>query len=137
MLLMEKTILGRHSLPGNARQGFTLVEIMIVVAIIGLLAALAVPGVVRNRQRSQGERTVNDARIIDAAINSWALETGQTDGNAINLTGAASYTKTGVIPTNEVLGNPYTITTVGLTQVLISATTKTALANVGIDWGPY
>lgn len=134
---MEKRNPLKHSLPGNARQGFTLVEIMIVVAIIGLLAALAVPGVVRNRQRSQGERTVSDARIIDAAINAWALETGQTDGNAINLTGAASYTKTGMIPTNDVLGNPYQFSSVGLTQVLISTTTKTALANVGIDWGPY
>jgi len=131
----------RHSISplsyGNARQAFTLVEIMIVVAIVGLLAALAVPSVIKNRQRSQGERTVNDARIIDAAINSWALETGQTDGNAINLAGASTYVKTGILPTNDVLGNPYTIATVGATQVLISTVTKTALANAGIDWGPY
>ncbi len=124
-------------MPGNDRQGFTLVEIMIVVAIIGLLAALAVPGVIKNRKRSQGERTVNDARVIDAAINSWALETGQSDGNVVNLSGASTYVKTGIIPTNDILGNPFTIANVGATQVLISTTTKTALANVGIDWGPY
>ena len=69
--------------------GFTLVEIMIVVAIIGLLAALAVPGLQRSRMRSQGYRIVNDARQADAAIDQWALETGQINGNAIVTASAA------------------------------------------------
>jgi len=59
---------------------------MIVVAIIGLLAALAIPGFVKARKQSQGRRILNDARQMDAAIDQWALETGQTDGNAINTT---------------------------------------------------
>ena len=46
----------------NNKAAFTLVEIMIVVAIIGLLAALAVPGFVKARKQSQGRRIVNDAR---------------------------------------------------------------------------
>ena len=123
---------------GNQRKqsGFTLVEIMIVVAIIGLLAALAVPGFIRSRMRSQGERVVNDARIMDHAIDQWSIETGQKNGNAVVTTAAAGYLK-GTWPTNDVLGNSYTFTVVGSTQVVINAATKTALSGVGIDWATY
>jgi len=109
---------------------------MIVVAIIGLLAALAVPGLQRARMRSQGYRIVNDARQADAAIDQWALETGQINGATVNSTQAALYLKTSW-PTNDILGNAYNYTVVGPTQVQISATTKSALTNVGIVWGIY
>ena len=116
--------------------GFTLVEIMIVVAIIGLLAALAVPGLQRSRMRSQGMRILNDARQMDQAIDQWALETGQLNGNPIGFPGADLYLKVAWI-TNDILGNAYRFTVVGPTQVAISATTKTALSGVGINWGNY
>ena len=109
---------------------------MIVVAIIGLLAALAVPGLQRSRMRSQGYRIINDARQADAAIDQWALETGQINGAAVSTTAAALYLK-GTWPTNDILNNRYTYTVVGSTQVLINATTKTALSGVGINWGQY
>jgi type IV pilus assembly protein PilA len=118
------------------RSAFTLVEIMIVVAIIGLLAALAIPGFVKARKQSQGRRILNDARQMDAAIDQWALETGQTDGNAINTTSAATYLKT-AWKSNDLLNNAFSVTVVGGTQMAVSATTKTALAGVGIDWGAY
>ncbi len=120
----------------NGKAAFTLVEIMIVVAIIGLLAALAVPAFVKARKQSQGRRIVNDARQMDSAIDQWALETGQTDGSTVNTTGASTYLKTAWI-TNDLLGNPFTFGNVGSTQVQIWANSKNALAGVGIDWGPY
>jgi prepilin-type N-terminal cleavage/methylation domain-containing protein len=118
------------------KAAFTLVEIMIVVAIIGLLAALAIPGFVKARKQSQGRRILNDARQMDAAVDQWALENGKTDGATIITSEAATYLKTGW-KTTDLLGNSYGGTLVGTAQVSIATATKTALAGVGIDWGAY
>ena len=126
----------RNSSPPD-RQAFTLVEIMIIVALVGLLAALAIPTFIQSRKQSQGRRIVNDARIIDAAINAWAMETGQADDNPVDLAAAAQYTKSGVISASDLLGNSWVMGNVGTNQIQISPTTKDALAGVGIDWGAY
>jgi prepilin-type N-terminal cleavage/methylation domain-containing protein len=57
------------------KAGFTLVEIMIVVAIIGLLAAIAIPNFVRARTTAQQNACINNLRQIDGAKQQWALET--------------------------------------------------------------
>jgi prepilin-type N-terminal cleavage/methylation domain-containing protein len=61
----------------SRKAGFTLVEIMIVVAIIGLLAAIAIPNFVRARTTSQQNACINNLRLIDAAKQQWALEQSQ------------------------------------------------------------
>jgi len=70
------------------KAGFTLVEIMIVVAIIGLLAAIAIPNFVKARATSQANACINNLRQIDAAVNEWALETKQTTGASVTFPGA-------------------------------------------------
>jgi prepilin-type N-terminal cleavage/methylation domain-containing protein len=75
------------------RGGFTLVEIMIVVAIIALLAAIAVPGFLRARKRSQASRILNDLRLIDAAVDQYAIETNKASGATVNTADWTNYLK--------------------------------------------
>jgi prepilin-type N-terminal cleavage/methylation domain-containing protein len=67
----------------TALRAFTLVEIMIVVAIIALAAAIAVPAFLRSRQRSQAARILNDLRLIEAAVDQYAIETGKKAGDPV------------------------------------------------------
>ena len=71
--------------------GFTLVEIMIVVAIIGLLAAIAIPNFVKARATSQRNACINNLRQIDSAVQQWALESGAKDGDAVTEGNCAPY----------------------------------------------
>src|SRR4051812_8462688 len=80
-------------LSSKRRGGFTLVEIMIVVAIIALLAAIAVPGFLRARKRSQASKVLNDLRMIDAAVDQYAIETSKIGGAAVGKDDWVKYVK--------------------------------------------
>jgi len=71
----------------SRKAGFTLVEIMIVVAIIGLLAAIAIPNFLRARSTAQQNACINNLRQIDAAIQQWALEKGQPSTATVKADG--------------------------------------------------
>ena len=97
------------------RAGFTLVEIMIVVAIIALLAAIAVPGFLRARKRSQATRILNDLRMIDSAVDQYAIETNKSSGSAVGIVDWTNYMKKGSLlfnTGNDIFGNSYGTQTV-------------------------
>jgi prepilin-type N-terminal cleavage/methylation domain-containing protein len=73
----------------NSKAGFTLVEIMIVVAIIGLLAAIAIPNFVKARGTAQKNACINNLRQIDGAKEQWALENKKSAGTATTSDTAA------------------------------------------------
>ena len=102
---------------------------MIVVAIIGLLAAIAIPNFIRARATSQANACINNLRQIDAAINEWALENGKSNGATVT----DPQTVSGYIKLNSAnsvpgcpAGGSYTTTNVGATpQVKCNLSTLT------------
>lgn len=77
--------------------GFTLVEIMIVVAIIGMLATLAIPNYVKSREQAYKTACLNNLRQIDSAIQSWALELKKDSGQAVTYEDIKDYLKNSVV----------------------------------------
>jgi prepilin-type N-terminal cleavage/methylation domain-containing protein len=123
------------------RGGFTLVEIMIVDAIIALLAAIAVPGFLRARKRSQASRILNDLRAIDAAVDQYALETNRSAGDTVSTVYWTSYLKKGSALFNT--GTSLLGSACGAQTVDIIPRVPTADFNVLSDvatsgfWSPY
>lgn len=79
-------------------RGFTFVEIMIVVALIGLLAAIAVPSWHRARQNSQLHSIANNLRLLESAKAQYTLEKRLATSQAINLSDLAQYLRTQQLP---------------------------------------
>jgi prepilin-type N-terminal cleavage/methylation domain-containing protein len=123
------------------RGGFTLVEIMIVVAIIALLAAIAIPGFLRARKRAQASRILNDMRMIDSAVDQYAIETSKTTGATVDVTDWTNYVKkdTTLYSTGQdMFGDTYGAQTVD-TLPKLPASAWNSLSDVADAsfWSPY
>jgi prepilin-type N-terminal cleavage/methylation domain-containing protein len=133
----------------NTRGGFTLVEIMIVVAIIALLAAIAVPGFLRARKRSQATSILNDARVIDGAIDQYAIESNKIGSASVTTANMKGYFKPGSrlyvqagqgSVLSDILGNNYSFSTFdgGVKVSTVSEANFTDVIDVASSfWGAY
>src|SRR3954470_1387699 len=125
----------------SRRSAFTLVEIMIVVAIIALLAAIAVPGFLRARKRSQASRIINDLRLIDSAVDQYAIETNKTSGATVGVSDWTNYLKKGTnlyVTGKDLFGNSYGAQSVDkLPSVPQSAKDNLSDVTDASFWSPY
>jgi len=114
---------------------------MIVVAIIALLAAIAVPGFMRARKRSQASRTLNDLRLIDSALDQYAIENNKKTNDPVGVADWTKYVKKGsplYNTGNSIFGTPYGSQTVDqLPQVSsVDYNVLSDVAGTGF-WSPY
>ncbi len=128
--------------PKTNQGGFTLAEIMIVVAIIALLASIAVPNFLRSRKRAQATQILEDLRQIDAGIDQYAIERSKAGGTNVVWADVQSYIKNGTrlysSGGKDILGNSFAITSVDTTPKVGSAS-YTALSDVAPAdfWSPF
>lgn len=132
---------GRRHPDTRSRAAFTLVEILIVVAIIGLIAALAVPSLIRARKRAQATAVRTDLRLIDSAMDQYALEFNRASGAPIPVDAWKLYVKFNTRLYNtggDLFGNPYGDQTLGVLPT-VPASTYDSLLDVADTafWAPY
>jgi prepilin-type N-terminal cleavage/methylation domain-containing protein len=81
----------------NQRSGFTLVEIMIVVAIIGMLAAIAIPNFAKSRGTAHRVACINNLQQIEGAIQTWSMEMHRDEGQAVTYSDIRDYLRRSVV----------------------------------------
>jgi len=126
----------------HSKTAFTLVEIMIVIAIIMLLASVAIPSYIRARKRTQATRILEDMRLLDGAIEHYAIENNKGGGTSLTFADLKNYIKTGTYLYSgsgvDLFGNNYGPFTVDAIP-RVNPATVSILSDV-IDtsfWSPY
>ncbi len=123
------------------KSGFTLVEIMIVVAIIALLAAIAVPGFLRARKRSQASKILNDLRMISSAVDQYAIENSKKSDDVVDVVDWTKYIKRDIplyVTGQDLFGNDYGSQIVdSLPKVPLASYNNLSDVTDNTFWSPY
>ena len=123
------------------RLGFTVVELMIAVSIIALLAAVAVPAFARSRKRAQATRVLEDIRMLDHAMDRWAIENNKAVGDIATFSDITPYFKPGSKLSQglDVFGNSFGTTFTVDTLPRIPSATYNSVSDVAPAefWSPY
>ena len=116
-----------------------------IITLIQTSAAVASEPIAIKNPQEMARKILNQARMLDAAIDQWALEKGRKDGDPIELGAAAIFLRPDMLnkeffeggPPKDLLGNLFLIGVVGVDQVKVHPKTKAALKDAEIDWGTY
>ena len=93
------------------QRGFSMIELMIVVAIVSILTAIAIPNIMKARHKARANVCINNLRLIDGASLQWALEFKASDNTPVNAAQAERYLghgSNGTMPAEPETGLPYT-----------------------------
>ncbi len=122
-------------------KAFTLVEIMMVVAILAMLASILMHNIIRARKRAQACKVLDDLRTLDGALDQWALDKSKTTGDVAEFSDISPYLKTQTklnLTGYDVFGQPYGPFSVD-SPPKVAEFTFTALSDVAPAefWSPY
>lgn len=124
------------------RNGFTLVEVMLVMAILALLVSIATPNYLRARKRAQASQVKSDLRMLDDAIQFYVIEHGKSDTSMFAMSDLIPYTKSGsrlfLSNGQDILGNSFVLNP-PVQLPSINPATYAALSDVTPPgfWSPY
>jgi prepilin-type N-terminal cleavage/methylation domain-containing protein len=122
-------------------EGFTLMEIMITVAIIGMLAVIAIPNYIRARKRAQANQVLSDLRMIDQAIQIYMLETNKGESYTVEHTDLVPYLKTGSGLANsqgkDMFGNSFTYDADRVPKVSMVSFAALSVVAPRSFWSPF
>lgn len=96
----------------KSQSAFTLLEIMIVVAIIGLLAGISTPSVLKARDTSQMNAIISNLRTLESTKEQWAIETKQGDGAVVSDTDLTPFLRNTRMP-SPIVGETYNLNPIG------------------------
>jgi prepilin-type N-terminal cleavage/methylation domain-containing protein len=126
----------------NKRQmsGFTLIEIMLVVGIIGLLCAIIIPEFMKARKRSQATMAIQELKKVQDGIDRWAVEFNKKSSDPVAWPDIREYVKENTPlynrQGNDYLGHPFLFTTVG-SGVKVDEITRVYFSGVNVDFTEF